>query len=329
VGITGTGAYVPARVLGSEELGRRLGVGEDWIVSRTGIRERHLAGEDEATSDLAVPAALEACERAALDPSSVELVVVATASPDMATPATAALVAARIGASDAAAYDLSAASTGFVYALAQAYASIAAGLCRRALVIGAEVLSRLVDWSDRGTSVLFADAAAAAVVEPVGAGGFLGFELGSDGTGADDILIPAGGSRLPASADTVGQDLHTIRMNGQEVFRFSTRVPPASARRLLERCGLSIEDVDLYAPHQSNRRIIEHTARTLGIPDDRVLVDIERYGNTSSASIPLVLNDAVEGGRLRPGATVLLSAVGAGLTWGTAILRWSPQGAAR
>jgi 3-oxoacyl-[acyl-carrier-protein] synthase-3 len=316
-------------VVSNEEIGRRLGVDDEWIASRTGIRERHLAEEGQATSDLAIPAATRACARAGVDPASIELVVVATASPDMATPATAAIVAAAIGASDAAAYDLSAASTGVVYALAQAYASIGSGLCGRAIVIGAEVLSRLVDWDDRSTCILFADAAAAVVVEPVSGGGFLGFELGSDGSRADDILIPAGGSRLPASPDTIGQDLHTIRMNGQDVFRFSTRVAPASALRLLARCGLSVDDVDLYAPHQSNRRIIDHTARSLGIPADRVLVDIDRYGNTSSASIPLVLDDAVESGELRPGATVLLSAVGAGMTWGTAIVRWSEGGAVR
>lgn len=329
VSISGTGSFVPARVVRNEEIGRRLGVDDEWIVSRTGIRERRLAAEGEATSDLAIPAALQACERAGVDPGSIDLVIVATASPDMTTPATAAIVAAAIGASDAAAYDLSAASTGFVYALAQAHASIAAGLCQRAVVVGAEVLSRLVDWDDRATCILFADGAAAVVVEPVEHGGFLGFELGSDGTGANDILIPAGGSRLPASADTIRQDLHTIRMNGQNVFRFSTRIAPASARRLLDRCGLSIADVDLYAPHQSNRRIIDHTARSLGIPPERVLTNIDRYGNTASASIPLVLDEGVASGRLQPGATVLLSAVGAGLTWGTALIQWSPQGAAR
>ncbi|MFN8186441.1 MAG: beta-ketoacyl-ACP synthase III [Gaiellales bacterium] len=329
VGITGTGAFVPERVVGNGEVGRRLGVDEEWIRSRTGIRERHLAERGQATSDLAIPAALRACARAGADPVSIELVIVATASPDMATPATAALVAAAIGAPHAAAYDLSAASTGFVYALAQAYASVASGLCRRVLVIGAEVLSRLVNWDDRSTCILFADAAAAAVVEPVESGGFLGFELGSDGARADDILIPAGGSRLPASPDTIERGLHTIRMNGQDVFRFSTRVAPASALRLLDRCGLSIEDVDLYAPHQSNRRIIDHTARSLGIAADRVLVDIDRFGNTSSASIPLVLDDAVEHGQLRPGDTVLLSAVGAGMTWGTAIVAWGASGAGR
>ncbi len=323
IGISGVGAYVPPHVLGNDEIGRRLGVDDEWILSRTGIRERHIAGPEQAASDLAVPAALQALDRAGADPGSVDLVIVATASPDAPTPPTASIVATAIGAGDAAAYDLSAASTGFLYGLAQAYASIDAGLCGRALVIGAEVLSRLVDWDDRGTSILFADAAAATVVEPVAEGGFLGFELGSDGTGAGDIVVPAGGSRLPASAETIVQDLHSIHMDGANVFRFSTRVSPASALRLLERCGLAIEDVDLYAPHQSNLRIIDHTVRSLGIATERVLVNIDRYGNTASASIPLVLNDAIESGRLKAGATVMLSAVGAGLTWGTSIVDWT------
>lgn len=326
VGITGIGGYVPPQRLGNAEIGALVGVDDEWIVSRTGIHERHVAEPTQAASDLAVPAAQQALERAGVAATTVDLIVVATASPDMATPATAALVGAAIGAADAAAYDLSAASTGFVYALAQAYASIAAGLSSRALVIGSEVLSRMTNWHDRATAVLFADGAAAVVVEAVETGGFLGFELGSDGTGAGDILVPAGGSRLPASAETIEQHLHAIQMNGQDVFRFATRVTPVSVRRLLDACGLGIADVDLYAPHQSNRRIIDHSAHALGIPADRVLVNIDRVGNTSSASIPLVLNDAYEAGRLRAGQTVLLSAVGAGLTWGTALLRWSMEG---
>lgn len=323
VGITGIGAEVPARVMSNDEVAQPLGVDGEWIASRTGIRERRIAEAGQAASDLAIPAAREALQRAGVGGGDIGLVIVATASPDMVTPATAAIVADAVGAHDAAAYDLSAASTGFVYALAQAYASIAAGLCGRALVVGAEVLSRMVDWGDRDTCILFADGAGAVVVEPVADGGLLGIELGSDGSAAADISVPAGGSRLPASADTIRQDLHVIRMNGANVFRFSTRMAPASALRLLGRCGLTAADVDVYAPHQSNRRIIDHTARTLGIPDDRVLVNIDRYGNTSSASIPLALNEAYEQGRLLPGATVLLSAVGAGLTWGTALLRWT------
>jgi 3-oxoacyl-[acyl-carrier-protein] synthase III len=323
VGITGIGTHVPERVVSSADVGAALGVSAEWIVERSGIRERHVAAAEEAASDLAVPAAREALDRAGVAPGDLGLVIVATASPDMPLPATASIVASELGASEAAAYDLSAASTGFVYGLAQAYANVAAGLIERALVIGAEVLSRITDPADRGTAILFADGAGAVVVEHVSAGGFLGFDLGSDGSCASDILVPAGGSRAPSTDATVAEGLHSIQMNGQRIFRFSTRVTAESVEQLLRECEVSIGEIDLYAPHQSNRRIIDHTARRLGIPPEKVVVDIDRYGNTSSASIPLALADAEADGRLREGATVLISAVGAGLTWGSALLRWS------
>ena len=323
VGITGLGTHVPERVVSSADVGATLGVSAEWIVERSGIRERHVAALEEAASDLAVPAAREALERAGVAAGDLGLVIVATASPDMPLPATASIVAAELGAAEAAAYDLSAASTGFVYGLAQAYANVAAGLVERALVIGAEVLSRITDPADRGTAILFADGAGAVVVERVPGAGFLGFDLGSDGSGASDILVPAGGSRAPSTEATVAAGLHSIQMNGQRIFRFSTRVTAESIEQLLRECGVSIGEIDLYAPHQSNQRIIDHTARRLGIPPEKVVVDIDRYGNTSSASIPLALADAEAHGRLRKGATVLLSAVGAGLTWGSALLRWS------
>jgi 3-oxoacyl-[acyl-carrier-protein] synthase-3 len=323
VGITGIGAYVPALAVSSEEIGTELGVTRDWIVERSGIAERRIAAPQEAASDLAVPAAREALESAHLNGDQIGLVIVATATPDMIAPATASMVAAELGAHDAAAYDLSAASTGFVYGLAQAYACIASGLAERALVIGAEVLSRFVNRADRDTAILFGDGAAAVVVERVRSGGFLGFELGSDGSGASDILVPAGGSRTPSSEATVSAGLHTIQMNGQKIFRFSTRVTADSVERLLALCDLSVGEVDLYVPHQSNWRIIDYTARRLGIPPEKVVLDIDRYGNTSSASIPLALADAWSAGRLGEGTTVLMTAVGAGLTWGSAVLSWS------
>jgi 3-oxoacyl-[acyl-carrier-protein] synthase-3 len=325
IGITGVGAHVPERVVTSAEVGAPLGVDADWIVERSGVRERRIADAGQATSDLAVPAARAALERAGRRASDIDLVIVATATPDMLFPATAALVAHALGATPAAAYDLSAASTGFVYALAQACAAVAPGAARRALVIGAEVLSPFVSWADRNTAILFADGAAAVVVEPVSEGGFLGFELGSDGAGASDILLPAGGSRCPASAETVAAGLHATQMNGRAIFRFSTRATADSVARLFEACGLTAGDVDHYVPHQSNRRMIDATARRLAIPSEKVLVNLDRYGNTSSASIPLVLAGASEAGRLRPGDTVLMTAVGAGLTWGSALLSWTPE----
>jgi 3-oxoacyl-[acyl-carrier-protein] synthase-3 len=327
IGITGVGAHLPERVLASAEVGGRLGVDADWIVQRSGVRERHVADPGQAASDLAIPAARLALERAGRLASEIDLVIVGTATPDMLFPATAALVAHAIGATPAVAYDLSAASTGFVYAAAQAWAAVASGMARRVLVIGTEVLSRFVDWSDRDTAILFADGAAAVVVEPVEHGGFLGFELGADGSGASDILLAAGGSRHPASAETIATGLHTTRMNGQAIFRFSNRATADSVGRLLDACRLTVADVDRYAPHQSNQRIIDSTARRLGIPPDRMLVNVAEVGNTSSASIPLVLAEAIEAGTLAPGHTVLMAAVGAGLTWGSALIEWTPQGA--
>jgi 3-oxoacyl-[acyl-carrier-protein] synthase-3 len=327
IGITGIAANMPDRVLDNAEVAAPLGVTEDWIVTRTGIEERRIASADEAASDLAIPAACAALAQAGAEPASVDLVIVATATPDTFTPATAAVVASAIGATGAAAYDVSAASTGFVYALVQAYAAVAAGASRRALVVCSEVLSRITNWRDRDTCVLFGDGAAAVVVEPVARGGLLGFELGSDGTAAGDLVVPAGGSRLPATPQTVRQDLHALRMDGMKIFRLATRITSDSVSRVLTACSLSVADVDLYAPHQSNRRIIDYSAARLGVPPERVLVNVQRYGNTSSVSIPLVLADAAAEGRLRPGHTVLLSAVGAGLTWGSAVIGWTAEGA--
>jgi len=322
IGITGIGAHAPARVLTNADLARMVDTSDEWIVERTGIRERRIAEPDEATSDIAVPAALEALERAGVLPKDVDLLIVATASPDMLFPASASLVGEEIGALNAAAYDLSAGCTGFVYALAQGYGAVAAGLARRALVVGSETLSKITDWTDRTTCILFGDGAGAAVIERVEDGGFLGFELGSDGSRGPDLCVPGGGSRAPASPQTVEQHLHVIRMNGPEVYRLATRIMVTSAEQLLAECGLSIDDIDVYVPHQANKRIIDHAVRRLGLPYEKVVLNVERYGNTSSASIPLALSEAIEDGKLSDGETVLMSAVGAGLTWGSAIVVW-------
>jgi 3-oxoacyl-[acyl-carrier-protein] synthase-3 len=322
VGITGIGAHAPARVLTNADLAKMVDTSDEWIVERTGIRERRIAEPDEATSDIAVPAAIEALERAGVLPKDVDLLIVATASPDMLFPASASLVSEEIGALNAAAFDLSAGCTGFVYALAQAYGAVSAGLARRVLVVGSETLSKITDWTDRATCILFGDGAGAVVIERVDDGGFLGFELGSDGSGGPDLCVPGGGSRAPASPQTVEQNLHTIRMNGREVYRFATRIMVTSAEQLLAECGLSTDDIDVYVPHQANKRIIDHAVRRLGLASEKVVLNVERYGNTSSASIPLALSEAVEEGKLSDGETVLMSAVGAGLTWGSAIVVW-------
>jgi len=325
VGVSGIASHLPATVISNETVGAPLGLTSEWIEARTGIQERRIAEPSEAASDLAVPAAQRALARAGADAASVDLVIVVTATPDTPGSGTAALVATAVGATGAAAYDVSAPSTGFLYALVQAYAAVAAGTATRVLIVCSEVMSRITNWQDRDTCVLFGDGAAAAVIEGVAEGGMVGFELGSDGAGAEDVLVPAGGSRLPASESTIRQDLHAIQMNGAKIFRFSTRVTAESVRRVLERCRVSVEDVDLFIPHQSNRRIIDHTARDLAIPRERVVVNIDRCGNTSSASLPIALAEVAANRRLQPGHLLLLTAVGAGLTWGSVLLRWSGE----
>ena len=324
--ITGLGCYVPERVMTNHELAKMVDTSDEWIVERTGIHERRVAAPEEAMSDLALPAAERALRQAGIPPAEIDLIIVATVTADMAFPSTGALVADALGAEDAAAYDLSAGCTGFMYALAQAYGMMGAGLSDRALVIGGDVLSKIVNWSDRSTCVLFGDGAGAVVLERNSGRGFLGFELGADGGGGIHLNMPAGGSRQPASAETIAQELHFAHMNGPEVYKFATRVLVSSAEKLLERCGVSIQDVDVYVPHQANVRIIEHAARKLGISEDRVVVNVDRYGNTSSGSIHLALADAEADGRLRDGALVLMTGMGAGLTWGSALMEWTANG---
>jgi 3-oxoacyl-[acyl-carrier-protein] synthase-3 len=317
VSITGLGCYVPERVLTNDDLSRMVETNDEWIRSRTGIRERRIAAETEAMSDLALPASRRALANAGVAGSDLDLIIVATVTPDMMFPATAAMLADQLGSSDAAAYDLSAGCTGFMYALAQAYGMLAAGLSSKALVVGGDVLSRVVDWTDRSTLVLFGDGAGAVVLEAVDEGGFLGFELGADGAGGRELLLPASGSRL------FNGDARTLRMNGREVFKFATRVMVTSAEAILDACGKSVDDVDVYVPHQANVRIIDHAARKLGFPSEKVVVNVDRYGNTSSGSIPLALADAADDGRLEPGKLVLMTGMGAGLTWGSALIEWT------
>jgi len=328
VSITGLGWHVPERVLRNDDLARMVDTSDEWIWTRTGIRERRVAAPDEALSDIALPAARAALDRAGVKGSEIDLLIVATVTPDMMFPATAAILADGLGAADAAAYDLSAGCTGFMYALAQAYGMLAGGICRTALVVGGDVLSKIVDWSDRSTCVLFGDGAGAVVLERVEGGGFLGFELGADGSGGLELYLPGGGSRAPASPETVARKEHYVRMNGREVFKFATRVLVASARKLLDRCGVNVSDVDVYIPHQANTRIIKHAAEKLGIPEERIVVDVDKYGNTSSGSIPLALGDALEQGRLRKGDLVLMTGMGAGLTWGSGLIEWTEEMAA-
>jgi 3-oxoacyl-[acyl-carrier-protein] synthase-3 len=326
VGITGIGAHAPQRVMTNDELAQIVDTSDEWIRERTGIRERRVAEPEEAMSDLSLPAAKEALADAGVEAADVDLIIVATVTPDMFFPSTGAILADQLGAHDAAAYDLSAGCTGFMYALAQAYGMLAGGLADKALVVGGDVLSKIVDWSDRSTCVLFGDGAGAVVLERADDEGFLGFELGADGSGGPELYMPAGGSRMPASVESVGGRQHFARMNGPEVFKFATRVLVTSAEKVLAQCGRSVADVDVYIPHQANIRIIDHAAKKLGVPAEKVVVNVDRYGNTSSGSIPLALADAEAEGRLEEGALVLMTGMGAGLTWGSSLIEWHSNG---
>jgi 3-oxoacyl-[acyl-carrier-protein] synthase-3 len=317
IGITGLGCHVPERVLTNAELSTLVDTSDEWIMERTGIRERRIAADDEALTDLALPAAREALRTAGVDGKDIDLLICATVTPDMMFPTTSALLADQLGADRAAAYDLLAGCTGFVYALAQAYGMLASGVSRRALVVGGDVLSKILDWEDRSTLVLFGDGVGAVVMEPVERGGFLGFELGADGGGGEHLWLPGSGSRHFDDPESF------VKMNGREVFKFATRVMVTSAEAVLETCGKTIDDVDVYVPHQANVRIIDHAVRKLGVPREKVVVNVDRYGNTSSGSIPLALADASADGRLRPGELVLMTGMGAGLTWGSALMEWT------
>ena len=329
ISITGLGCYVPKRVVTNDEIAQMVDTSDEWIIERTGIRERRVAGPEEALSDLCLPAAREALEQAGVRAADLDLIIVATVTPDMFFPSTGAIIADELGARDAAAYDLSAGCTGFMYAIAQAHGMVSAGLSTRALVIGGDVLSKIVNWHDRSTCVLFGDGAGAVVLEPVQDEGFFGFELGADGSGGVHLHMPAGGSRLPASSETVAADQHFAFMNGREVFKFATRVLVSSAEKLLEECDMSMDEVDVYVPHQANVRIIDHAAKKLGVSEERVVVNVDRYGNTSSGSIPLALAEAAADGRLHEGRLVLMTGMGAGLTWGSALMRWTANGAGK
>jgi 3-oxoacyl-[acyl-carrier-protein] synthase-3 len=319
VGITGLGVHVPERVLTNDELATLVDTSDEWIMERTGIRERRIAADDEALTDIARPAAIAALADASVEARDIDLLVCATVTPDMMFPTSSALLADELGATEAAAYDLLAGCTGFVYAVAQAYSMVAAGLSERALVVGGDVLSKILDWTDRSTLVLFGDGAGAVVLEPVDHGGFLGFELGADGGGGEHLWLPGSGSRHFDDPQSF------VKMNGREVFKFATRVMIYSANRVLEACGRTIEDVDVYVPHQANVRIIDHAVKKLGVPREKVVVNVDRYGNTSSGSIPLALADAAEAGMLEPGALVLMTGMGAGLTWGSTLIEWTSE----
>jgi 3-oxoacyl-[acyl-carrier-protein] synthase III len=321
--IVGLGAYAPERVLTNHELEKMVQTSDDWIVQRTGIKERRVAAESEATSDLAVRAAQQALERAGVEPREVDLVVVGTTTGDMAFPTTANLVQHRLGCRNAGSADVYAACSGSIYSLSIGSQYIQTGKYRTVLCIGAECLSRITDYTDRGTCILLADGAGAAVLRPSDdQSGVIDTDLYSDGRYGELLYQPAGGSRRPASPETVAQGLHYARMKGNEVFKVAVRMFGECAERILTRNGLRVSDLSLFVPHQANLRIIEAAAKRLGLPMDRVLVNVERYGNTGAASVYVALEEAWATRRLSRGDTLLLAAFGGGFTWGAALIRW-------
>jgi 3-oxoacyl-[acyl-carrier-protein] synthase-3 len=323
--ITGWGRSVPERVLTNFDLEKLVDTSDEWIRTRTGISERRIVGDDEATSDLAIRAAREALAAAGIDPSDLELIIVATCTPDWLFPSVAARVQHALGARRAAAFDLNAACSGFIFALATATQFIRAGSYRRALVVGSEVLSRVVDWTDRKTCVLFGDGAGAVVLEATDKPlGLLSYVLGTDGSG-DQLLYLLGPTASPKQRARAATTY--LYMNGPEVFKFAVNVTVAASRQVLEGAGLTLEDVALFVPHQANERIIRAAAKSLHLPPEKVYINLDRFGNTSAASIPMALAEAVERGRLQAGDLVLMVGFGAGLTWAAGLVRWGgPNG---
>jgi len=323
VGILGTGTALPARIVTNADLARTLDTSDEWIRSRTGICERRIAEKDEQTSDLATRAAEAALRKAGTAVGEVDLIIVATTSPDVLIPATACYVQAKLGALNAAAFDLAAGCTGFIYGLSVGSQFIRTGAYKRVLVIGAEVFSRLLDWSDRNTCVLFGDGAGAVLLGPTEEEGLLSLKMGADGTYADILTIPAGGVRMPAALETVADHRHYLKMlSGKEVFKFAVRVMGEITQQALDEARVSKDDLDFLIPHQANWRIIEAARKRFDLPEERVIVNIDCYGNMSSASIPVALDEAVSTGRIKRGDLLALVGFGAGLTWGAAILRY-------
>jgi 3-oxoacyl-[acyl-carrier-protein] synthase-3 len=321
--IVGWGMYLPEKVMTNDDLAHMVDTSDAWIRSRTGIRERRIAGDKETTASMAIHAAREALDRARVHPTDVDVVVVATLTPEHIMPATACLVQDALGAKNAGAFDLSAGCTGFVYALTVASGLIRSGIARVAVVIGSETMSRIVDWEDRSTCVLFGDGAGAVVLqaseEP---GGVLSTVLGSDGAGGDHLIVPAGGSKMPTSVQTIAERQHFMKMNGPEVFRFATRVMGRAAKEACEQAQIGIDQVNLFIPHQANTRIIKSAIKYLKLDPDKVYENLHRYGNTSSASIPMALCEAINEGKIKNTDNLVFVGFGAGLTWGATVVQW-------
>ncbi|QUH20867.1 beta-ketoacyl-ACP synthase III [Alkaliphilus sp. B6464] len=323
VGITGTGSYLPEKELTNFDLENMVDTTDEWIRTRTGISKRRVVEDKIATSDLATEAAKKAIDNAGISAEDVDLIIVATVTPDMAFPSTACIVQKNIGAKNAAAFDIEAACSGFIYGITIGEQFIKSGVYKNVLVIGAETLSKILNWKDRNTCVLFGDGAGAAILQPVKEGyGILSSSLGADGSSGDYLTQPAGGSRIPASIETVANNLHYVQMDGSEVFKFAVRIMAKSTLQAIESSGLKLNDIDYMIPHQANIRIIEAAAKRLNLDMDKVYVNLNNYGNMSAASVPVALDEAVRKGNIKTGDIVTLVAFGGGLTWGSSVIRW-------
>jgi 3-oxoacyl-[acyl-carrier-protein] synthase-3 len=322
-GIIATGSYVPEDILTNFDLEQMVDTSNEWIVTRTGIEERRVAAKDVATSDIATKAALNALEKAGMSAEEIDLIIVATITPDMAFPSTACIVQKNIGAKNAAAFDLEAACSGFVYGMTVAEQFVKTGFYKNIMVIGAETLSKILDYNDRNTCILFGDGAGAAIISEVEEGyGILSSCIGANGYDGHLLTQPAGGSRIPATVGSVEDRLHVIKMDGNEVFKFAIRVMGQASEEALEKCGLTKEDIDFLVPHQANIRIIDSALKRLKISPDRAYVNLNKYGNMSAASIIVALDEAIEKGHLKDEDVVVLVGFGAGLTWGASVLKW-------
>lgn len=326
VGISGIGSYVPDKVLTNHDLSQMVDTNNEWIISRTGIEERRIAPANMATSDLCTKAAINALNDANIKPEEIDLIIVSTVTPDYNLPSTACIVQKNIGAINAATFDLNAGCTGFVYGVSTGANFIKAGIYDKVLVIGSDTLSRIVNWKDRNTCVLFGDGAGACILEKCEEGyGIISYELGADGYNGEFLIQPGGGSREPASIQSISNNLHYIYMDGREVFKFAVRAMEKSSMAALEKANMSIEDLDYLVPHQANIRIIDSARNKLNLPEEKVFVNLNKYGNMSSASIPVALDEAIKSHKIKKGDTVLLVAFGSGLTWGSIILNWNKE----
>ncbi len=322
-GILGTGSFVPENKLTNKDLEKMVDTSDEWIVTRTGIKERRIAPQSMTTSYMATEAAKKAIGDAGIEASEIDLIIVATVVPDMNFPSTACLVQANIKATKAAAFDIEVGCSGFIYGLSIAKQFVESGTYKTVLVIAADVLSKITNWEDRNTCVLFGDGAGAAIVGQVKEGyGILDNVIGADGSGGMHLYMPAGGSRMPASEDTVKNKLHTIHMNGQEVFKFAVNVMNTATVEVLNRCGLKPEDVDLFIPHQANIRIIDAAMKKLKLSKEKVFINLDKYGNMSAASVIVALDEALKAGKIKNGDIILMVAFGAGLTWGSTVIKW-------